>query len=187
MKIGYQGIKGSNSERAAKKLKKEMHLDAFELIPLLSSSNVVKAIKNKDVEYGVLAVRNSRGGLVKESVEAIISTDLDLVLAKDFRIHHNLYVLDKTIKLDDIEVIASHPQAIKQCEKYIEKTFNKAKIINSPDTAYAAKALANGAYTKNTAVLCRKDAGEKNGLYKLAKHVEDRIDNRTEFHLYKDV
>ena len=99
----------------------------------------------------------------------------------------NLYVLDKTIKLDDIEVIASHPQAIKQCEKYIEKTFNKAKIINSPDTAYAAKALANGAYTKNTAVLCRKDAGEKNGLYKLAKHVEDRIDNRTEFHLYKDV
>ena len=62
LKIGYQGAEGSNANIAAQKLIKEFpdtKQIEFELIPLITSEQVVKALKNHEIDYGVFAIAES--------------------------------------------------------------------------------------------------------------------------------
>ena len=72
MKIGYQGIQGSNSEKAAKEFIKKNNLKNVELIPLVNSEQVVRSILEKKIEYGVMAIKNSIAGNVKETETVLI-------------------------------------------------------------------------------------------------------------------
>ena len=45
IKIGYQGIEGSNAEQAAKDLVKKLNLADVEYVPLVDSPHVIKAMK----------------------------------------------------------------------------------------------------------------------------------------------
>ena len=62
IKIGYQGIEGSNAEKAAKDLVKKLNLADVEYVPLVDSPHVIKAMKTGETDYGVCAVYNSVAG-----------------------------------------------------------------------------------------------------------------------------
>ena len=55
------------------------------------------------------------------------------------------------------------------------------------DTAIAARYLADGRLPEDTAVLCRKNAGEAFGLHLVAENLEDDPRNMTEFILIKPI
>ncbi len=182
--IGYQGVKGSNSEEAARLLAIKHHFKDYRLIPLVSSFNVIENVLSKNVDYGVIAMRNNTGGTVKESMQSIYNMEVLKVDSITLPIHHFLFVKDKLVVKADILHIASHSQALIQCAHHLSENYPNVILISDEDTATAAIKLRIDLFDRNTAVICRENAGISNGLFLLESFLEDREDNSTDFDMY---
>ena len=68
IKVGFQGICGSNSEIAAENLTQKMGLSNVEFVGLVTSKAVIEALEKGLIDYGVLATKNSIGGEVKDNL-----------------------------------------------------------------------------------------------------------------------
>ncbi|MBN2877271.1 MAG: hypothetical protein JXL85_06430 [Bacilli bacterium] len=182
--IGYQGIEGSNSEEAAR-IWAENHLqEEYILLPLVSSLNVLTCVETEKVDFGVIAIRNNHGGVVKESMDALLNTPLKRTGSITIPIYHHLYVKDDTVTIDQIRFVVSHPQAFLQCEGTLKTKYGRLELVIDEDTATAARKLGNGILSKESAVLCRENAGKMNHLVLLESHLEDNENNQTEFEVY---
>ena len=184
MRIGYQGISGSNSEAAAIKYVKDNNLDNVELIPLVNSNMVVKHLEQELIDVGLMAVYNSIGGTVIETQESLKDKSFKEVYAITLPIHHCLFK-KKNVDIEQVEIVASHLQALIQTRKTRQSLFPDLIECEVQDTALAAKELSENILNDNYAVICRKNAGEYYGLELVAENIEDRKDNQTTFKIYK--
>lgn len=186
MKIGYQGEEGSNAEAAAKQFAKDNSLEIKdeELIPLTDSKTVISALKEKKVDFAVVATRNSLAGTVKETFDAIKNEELQYVATVVLPIHHFLYI-KPGVKKEEIDTIASHIQALNQTTDFREREFPFAQEKEMRDTAMAARLLKEESLPETCAVICRKEAGEKYGLQLLHSNIENDSKNKTEFRVFK--
>lgn len=182
--IGYQGVEGSNSEQAAKEFAKKRNIKTYQLLPLVSSFNVLDNVMKQRIDFGVIAVRNNSGGIVKES--KIVLDHLDLVKKDEVTlpITHHMFSKNKDIDISQITTLVSHPQAFKQCEQRLKKDYPNLLLQEDEDTATAARKLSLGILEDHCAVLCRKNAGEMNNLHLLEANLEDHKDNKTTFEVY---
>lgn len=182
MKIGYQGMENSNSDSAARlfvERNEKLRCEDVEYIPLVSSKNVVESLLSGKIDYGVLAIKNNVAGEVEETKEALEGAKkIKIIDSLDMKIHHCVFALDKDTK---IEAVASHIQALIQTRKNIKRLFGNVQEIEVEDTAIAAKYLREGKLSKNTAVICPKNAGQKYSLTILYENIEDNADNVTTF------
>lgn len=182
--IGYQGVEGSNSEQAALELSQKNKFKDVQLLPLVSSFNVLDNVIKKRIQYGVIAVENSSGGRVVESEVVLKHLKLKEIDRITISISHFLFVKNKEVTQADIKRIASHPQAFKQCKETLSRQFPTVELVSDEDTATAARKLALGIFADDVAVLCRKNAGEMNGLHLLKSNLEDSKENKTTFEMY---
>ena len=186
IKIGYQGDVGSNSEAAAENFISKLKLDknCCELFPLISSANVLKHLEGSKIDYGVMAVKNSTAGIVRETADAIRDKKLTVISSVTLPVHHCIFI-KQHVTPEEITVIVSHPQALKQTVKNRKTMFEKWQEKEVEDTAIAARKLKENVYPDNYAVICRENAGKNNGLKMIAKNIEDNTENKTTFNLYK--
>lgn len=185
IKIGYQGIPGSNSEEVAKQFANKNLLEEYSLIPLISSYFVTKNLKNNDIDFGVMAVYNTLGGEVKETKKAIEFENFIEVDEITIPIHHCLFKR-KDFK-GEIKVIISHEQALLQTKQNRKNLYPNCKEKIYMDTALAAKDLSEGNLNQNVGILCRKNAGEMyNNLELMKENLEDNSNNFTTFKIYKN-
>lgn len=191
LKIGYQGTPGSFSEKATKIFLSlgicDSHIDFIpnniELVPLVTSSEVTRAIKDKKIDLGVIAYSNTISGIVRETkktMEDKSNKNLVIYTVMQLPIHQCLYA-KPGIKRKDINQIATHVCAFKQVEKNITKHIPNARFLKQTDTAIAAKLLSEGILDEKTAVVCSEEAGKKYNLKLLGKNIEDKSENFTEF------
>lgn len=187
IKIGYQGVCGSNSELAARKLASKCLKgdDSIELVPLVNSAEVMENLYRHSIDYGVVATRNSIGGTVKETMDALRNRQPEFCGVTILPIHHCLFKKDSSVKDEDIKQVCSHIQALKQCSANISKLCPQAEIMEIEDTAIGAERLSSGEIPPSCAVICSKAAGLQRGLCLMAENIEDRSDNRTEFRLFR--
>lgn len=179
VKIGFQGIEGSNSETASVNMSERLGWTEVELVPLVSSRAVVDALIKGEIDYGVMAVLNHVAGTVQETEAALKNLTYTTVAADCLPIHHCLFVKDSSvIKLN---TVASHIQALRQCRNNLQIEYPDAGLKEVEDTAIAARYLSEGVLSPDTGVLCRRDAGERYGLYLLRENMEDSSKNATEF------
>jgi prephenate dehydratase len=157
----------------------------IELLPLISSQNVIDNLKTGQINYGVVAIRNSIGGRVEETYDAIKDENLEVVAEETLAIHHCLFKKNKDVRDEEINLIISHVQALKQTEKSLGFLYPSIKTMEIEDTAIGARKLAEGIYDDKTAVICRKNAGERFGLVLVKEDIEDSKDNRTEFKMFR--
>ena len=158
----------------------ELGFADIEYVPLISSQGVISALVGSNIDYGIVAVRNSIGGMVVETAEAIRDVYLEIVCETTLDIHHCLYKRPDA-PLDDLRYVASHIQALKQTERTRGKRYPQLEPMEIEDTAIGAEWLASGKLGKDTAIICRDTAGESNGLELIEANIEDVSDNRTEF------
>lgn len=184
--VAYMGIPGSNSEQAAVEFAAMMDWDGYELLPRVDSRGVVNALDIEGADYGVVAVRNINAGPVEETRKALEGR-ADIVFDLSFwvPIHHCVFV--KPGYEGPIHHVSSHIQALLQTKNNLERLFPGTDRIEVEDTAVAARYLAEGKLTEDTAVVCRRNAGEMFGLRMIHENIEDRTDNMTEFHLLHKV
>lgn len=180
--IGYMGIPGSNSEQASFDFSDKMGWTDPEHLPLMDSAGVVEALKDGRCEYGVLAVANITAGPVEETVRSLEGVDYEVVLDQWVPIHHCVYVKHEGV---EVKRISSHIQALLQTRRHLDELYPDAERIECEDTAYAAENLAKGVLSEDTAVVCRRNAGDMFGLFLVHENIEDRTDNMTQFHLIR--
>ena len=182
MKIAYQGIPGSNSEAVSVLFAQNQGFIAPEYIPAVHSQGVIDLLKSGEADYGVMATRNLMAGTVGESDNALSTLSHRVIDAQWLSVHHCLFVKNRASRFD---TIASHIQALGQCKNNLRNRYGGCRLLEVEDTALAARMLADGTLPENTAVLCRKNAGEMFGLHLVAENLEDDPRNMTEFVLIK--
>ena len=131
-----------------------------------------------DLDYGVIPVENSSEGVVNTSLNCLADfKELSICGETYIDIKHQL-ASGSRFDLKDAIAIASHPQALGQCSKWINQNLGSLKRISLNSSAEAAK------YAKeNDNVLCivSEVAVKKYKLYLQQKDIHDFIDNKTRF------
>lgn len=182
MRIGYQGDIGSNAEKATKLFVKKLKIKNAQLIPLVTSKNVINAFYNNKIDYGVIAIKNNNIGIVEESQVVLQNKDITINGKLELPIHHCLF---KKSKNSNIKKIATHIQAYKQCLNNINEYFPNIQFIEIEDTALAAQLLYNNKLDNDTGIICRKEIGIEKELILVKENFEDNKNNYTEFIFFK--
>lgn len=180
IRIGVSGAPGSFSEEAANYYgHKEKVLD-YGLVYLISVENVLTALEKEEVDRGVFPIENSNGGIVYEAVYAMSKHLFNIEKIFEIDIRHCLLAL-KGKNPSEIKKIASHNQALKQCRMYLRRKWPDAEVIEWEDTAKAARDLAEGRLTPDTAVIAPRRSAELYGLDVLEEGIQDLKFNFTTF------
>lgn len=183
-KVGYMGIPGSFSEIAAEKLLKQERFQETELVPLVCAKNILEALREKKITYGVLGVRNSSAGPVSEFVDAFSDVAYENLGEYVLPIHHCLF--KKTgVELSALTQVATHPQALRQTDHTRAARWPQLQEVPIEDTAIGAEWLAKGELPETTAVICSINAGRAWNLDLIAENIEDSDENKTTFWLLK--
>jgi len=173
IRVAYQGEPGAYSEEAAYKY----FGDNIETIGYEKLDDVFRAVEKGDVNYGVIPVENSIEGTVRKGYELFLEYDVKPIAEVILRIKHCLISFPKeTIK--SIKVVYSHPQALGQCSKFLEK--QGYKLIPFYNTAGAVKMIKEKRL-KHAAAIASERAGKIYGMKILKKGIENNFQNFTRF------
>ncbi len=171
--IAFQGVLGANSEQAIRQ-----HFgDEVDVFPCHSLTDLFDAIDANKVTYALLPVENALAGAVSKAYELLMDSDLRIQADVILHVHHAL-VAPKGTKMKDIKYVRSHPQALAQCEQYLNRY--GFEPVPYYDTAGAARDLAAEA-TPNTAAISAELAGKMYDLDILETQIEDVPFNFTRF------
>ena len=171
IKVSFQGERGAYSEAAARAFFKE----EIETVPLTTFAEVLENTSNGDTEYAILPVENSIEGSGGESYDLLYSTSLNATGEIYHKIKHCLIGIGN---LEDVETVYSHPQALGQCRKFIEK--NNFKTIPSYDTAGSVK-IVKEKNQRDIAGIASKDAAQIHNLPIIAENIANNLNNYTRF------
>ncbi len=179
MKLAVSGVAGSFSEEAGLLYAQRMDVTA-DMVFAIDMEGVLQAVDDGRAEMGIFPVVNSRGGLVKSAFEAMGKYTFQVHDELWFEVYQCVMGLPGS-KIEGINRVVSHPQAIKQCERYIKKTFPDVKLVEWEDTAKAAKDLAGGKFDAQTAVIAPVRSAHLYKLELLEKGIQDNHPNLTTF------
>ena len=174
MRVAYLGPPGTFGEEAATR-----YAPGEELLPFPSHAAVAAAVESGLADAGVAAIENSINGSVAETLDILIhDTKLKITAELVVPIHHNLVAQPGT-GAGQVAVIYSHPQALGQCRRFIERCFPRAAIEAALSTTEAVQlALKRDG---DAAAIATLRAAELYGAEVLARSIEDTENNVTRF------
>ena len=174
MRLGYLGPPGTFGEEAA------IRADpAAEHVPFPSHAAIAAAVEADDVDEGVLAIENSLNGSVAETLDILIhDSTLDIKREVVVAVVHNL-IVRPGVSLGDVSVVYSHPHALNQCRRFIDRELPGAQLEAALSTAEAVRLVVgqNG----SQAAIGTARAAELYGATVIATHIEDASNNVTRF------
>lgn len=180
LRLGVFGSPGSFSEEAglAYAQREGLHVSCLHLTKMEA---VLLAVREGRADLGVLPVANTIGGLVRASFEAMGKHPFVPVGQISLRIRHCLAVRSADVRTEGLRRVASHPQALAQCNEFLSTNLPGVERLAWSDTASAARDLAQGVLPEDAGVLASERASKAFGLTVLASDVQDTADNRTTF------
>lgn len=176
MKLFYLGPEGSYTQIAA-----EIIASGEILTPSNSIKKIITQV-DKHPEYkGVVPLENSLEGIVRESIDNIIRTnDSSLKIVKEVILPISHCLVTKAKDIHKVKTLYSHPQALGQCQNYINNNMsNDIKIIATSSTSDAVRMIQdkNDSY----AAIANEKAASLYDIAILQKGINDEPDNKTRF------
>ena len=168
--VGIQGGQGSFNEEACRYYctQHAAQVPAYRMEYLFTSNNVLSALHQGRVDFGVFAIQNARGGVVMETIHALSKYDCEILEVFEVVISHCL-LRHHRARFSEVDTIISHPQALAQCTDTLQKKYPHLKLISGEDDlidqALCARHLAEGKLPANLAVLAPKVCAELYGLH----------------------
>jgi len=171
-RVAYLGPAGTFSEQAAVKF----FGSSIEHVPCVSFDEVFHATTAGTAEFGVVPVENSTEGVVTRSLDLLLHSPLHIVGELSLLIRHHLLRLSDST--EGIEVVLAHPQALAQCQGWLNKHLPNAERRAVSSNAEGARlAATNPAW----AGIAGDRAGSEFGLHIAAHAIQDDAFNRTRF------
>ncbi len=175
-KLYFLGPKGTYSEIAAKKIA-SMLTEKYIIEPVSTIAKIVEFLNIEEKNIGVLPIENSIEGIVRQSLDALYSSNVKIWAQTDIKIEHCIFSKGEK---KNIKHIISHPQALAQSQKYILENFDEnIDLIETASTAYAATMLNDKDNTY--AAICSFEKGQELKLNLIDKNIGDVKDNKTRF------
>lgn len=180
LSISHLGPPGTYTEAAALKcldwLKQETGQDAI-LCPYPSIGQTLEAVALQEVQMAVVPMENSIEGSVTMTLDNLWQLDtLRIQRALVMPIFHAL--LSRAEDWKAIRVVYSHPQALAQCQKWLDRFLPKAQLIALNSTTEALQYLDGDSAI---AAISSQRAAQLHQLPILACPINDYPDNCTRF------
>ena len=173
MRVAFQGERGAYSEAAA--------IDHFgdSIVPVACRTfdRVFTSVDCGDCAKGMIPVENSLAGSIHRNYDLLQRHQLSIVGEKIFRVRHCL-IGQPGVQIKNIRKVISHPQALAQCEKYIDNLGIEREA--SYDTAGAVKTLSK-TDIRDHATIASRLAAEFYNMQILDESIEDVKENYTRF------
>jgi chorismate mutase/prephenate dehydratase len=172
IKVSYLGPEGSYSHQAA------FHEfgSSTEFVPFLSFEEVIEEVQSQRSTFGIVPVENSMEGSVGSVLDMLSRSDVRVCSERFEKISHCL--LSRTGEISNIDILASHPQALAQCKKWLSKNLRMAELRETASTAQAAKLASRN---KRIAAVAGEFASSIYKLKVVEKNIEDSGQNTTRF------
>ena len=172
LRVAYLGPAGTFSEQAAL----QYFGSGMANVPCSSIDEVFRSAAAGSADFGVVPVENSTEGVVSRSLDLFLATPLHVVGETSLLVRHNL--LRQSPSLDGIEVVHAHPQALAQCQGWLNTHLPNAERRTASSNAEGARlATTNPAW----AGIAGDRAATQFGLHIAAPSIQDDAFNRTRF------
>ena len=177
--ISFQGEKGAYSEQAIHKYYQQKDKTNIITLPCISFAEALDAVTQKKADFAMIPVENSIAGSVVPAYDELMKYNLRIQQEVILKVEHCL-MIHPDAKLEALELVRSHPQALAQCQNNITRM--KLSPKSFIDTAGAAKYIAEKGIL-NQAAIASKLAAETYSLKIIKEHFEDEPFNFTRFFL----
>lgn len=176
MSIYFLGPEGSYTQIAAEALNINEQLK-----PLSSIKKIISEIDRHPDIKGVVPLENSVEGIVRESIDNIIRTkDTSIQIMKEIILPISHCFVTKAKRLNEIKTIYSHPQALGQCQNFINSNLNdNIKVIATASTSEAVRTIKDK--DASFAAIANEKAASIYSIKILQKNINDEPDNKTRF------
>ena len=171
-RVAYLGPTGTFSEQAAI----GFFGSSMARVPCPSIDEVFRATAAGSADFGVVPIENSSEGVISRSLDLLLHSPLHIVGETSLLVRHNLLRLEPAI--EGIEVVLAHPQALAQCQQWLNAHLPNAERRAASSNAEGARlAASNPAW----AAIASERAGSEFGLHTVSKAIQDDASNRTRF------
>ena len=173
VKVAFLGPEGTFTQQAALK-----HFgNSAVTLPMAAIDDVFREVIAGAADYGVVPVENSTEGVVNNTLDSFLDSNLCISGEVELRIHQNFLVGPNT-KPENITRVYSHAQSLAQCRLWLDAHYPNIERVAVSSNAEAAK-FVKGEW--NSAAIAGDMAAELFGLTSLRENIEDRPDNSTRF------
>jgi chorismate mutase/prephenate dehydratase len=173
MRIAFQGERGAYSESAVY----QFFGTDTQVKPCKDFREVFESVCAQETQFGVVPVENSLEGSITQNYDLFLKYDLRVCGEVIVKIEHCL-IANTGAALEDIKVVYSHPQALAQCQTFLEEF--ERELIPTYDTAGSVKMLKEKGL-KNAAAIASERAASIYDMQILAKDIADNPENYTRF------
>ena len=175
MVVAYLGPRGTWSELAAR----QVGGAEAEYLPLASMPAVVTAVETDAATVGVLPIENALEGSVSITLDVLIHETMLQICQETVLPIHNILAARSAMRLDQIEVLYSHPQPLAQSRRFVERCLPGVATIASLSTTAALQAALHD--DRPAAALTTSHAAEHANAHILARNIQDAAHNSTRF------
>ena len=136
-------------------------------------------VEKGKVQEGIVPIENKLQGTIRETLDALFTSNVHIVKELSLPIHHCLITLSHAQKSDITKVI-SHTQPLNQCKKYLAKHFSKVDKESFSSSGAAIDQLIN-LNDISVAAIAPEIAASRPELKIMETNIEDSKDNSTSF------
>jgi chorismate mutase/prephenate dehydratase len=178
LRVAYCGVEGAFAHIAARRIFPEGVQVAYP-----SFDAAYAAVESGDCELCVLPIENSYAGEVGQVIDLMFTGDLYVNGVYDLPVIQNLMGVPGAA-LADVQCVVSHPQALAQCQTYIQNHGWATRA--AANTAMAAQEVANLG-DKTLAAIASEETAGLYGLQVLDHDVNESRANTTRFAVFSRV
>jgi 3-deoxy-7-phosphoheptulonate synthase len=143
-----------------------------------SFRHVFQEVKDGRSDFGVVPLENSLTGSIHDNYDLLLEYDVRIIGELTLRIVHALIGQPET-KVEDIQRVISHPQALEQCRDFLE-SHKGWELVAARDTATAVRRIKEKGNPGDVAIAAM-EAATLYGLAVLKEGIETNARNYTRF------
>lgn len=175
MTTAFLGPRGTFSEEAAL-----LRTDDAGLVPFASFPALVSAVETGLADEAVLPIENSIEGAVSTTLDLLIH-ETSLRIAGELAVPVRHFLITRPgVKLEDVRIVTSHPQALGQCRRFLDRCLPGVEQVAALSTSGAVQEVAEG-NDEHRAGIGTARAAKLYGGEVLARDIQDARQNVTRF------
>jgi chorismate mutase / prephenate dehydratase len=171
LKVAFLGPSGTFSELAL--------LANFgtqvEAVPCVSIDEVFRSVQAQACDFGVVPVENSTEGSVNRTLDLFLHSPLQVCAEVSLAVRHCLM---GTSSIENARTVSAHPQALAQCQGWLNQHAPKLERVAVSSNAEAARIAAQDA---SVVAIAGERAASQFNIPIIAANIQDDPLNRTRF------
>jgi len=171
LRVGYFGARATFTQLAAiSEFGSSVNFVSYKTI-----RDIFLAVDRDWINYGVVPIENSTGGIVHHTLDMFLEYDLRITSEVVMAIHQNLL---SRHRLEQISKVFSSPQPFAQCQIWLKENLPNATLKEVGTTVEGVELALKA---KGAAAIASELAAKVYKLKIVARAIEDVKDNRTRF------